>query len=156
VLVNELGAGKIDASSVHDGPGTYYLGINSECSWTVHVVTSLSTGTPNVPDATPTAPVPSSPPTTELVYSVSGSGIKDTPTFTVPTPDWTLAYAYDCTDFGGSGNFAVTLYKSGELDTVLVNELGAGKIDASSVHDGPGTYYLGINSECNWTVHVVT
>ena len=87
---------------------------------------------------------------------MSGSGIKDTPSFLVPTADWTLAYAFDCTATGGTGNFIVTLYRNSQEDTVLVNDLSAGRIDSSTVHDGPGTYYLSINSECTWTIHVVT
>jgi hypothetical protein len=120
--------------------------------------TTAAPTTPAPPTSPPTTSPAPLPPTTQRIYTASGDSRINTPNFTVPTADWTVAYAYDCTSSanGTSGTFVVTLYKDLRMDAVLVNELSAGKIDSRTVHDGPGTYYLEINTQCSWTVHVVT
>lgn len=115
---------------------------------TVTATVTQSVTQPAAPTTAQTAPNAAA-----KVLDVAGSGIKNTKDFTVSSDEWTLAYAYDCTGFGGSGNFAViSQTPNGGFGDVLVNELGA-KGQSATVGHGSGTYYLSINSECNW--HVV-
>jgi hypothetical protein len=94
------------------------------------------------------APAPAKPIT---VLTEHGNGIKSTASFTV-TGDWDLAYAFDCSNFGGQGNFAVSI--NGSAGDVLVNELAAKGADTTHQHDGPGKIALDINSECVWSIRV--
>ena len=110
---------------------------------------STAKPTPRPPTPKPTA-VPA-------LFRVSGSGLKQTADFTVPS-EWTLAYTYNCAAFGGSGNFIVTGYNSdGSMDFSgpSVNELGAKGSSSTAVHADSGTKYLSIDSECSWTVTVL-
>ncbi len=102
-----------------------------------------------------TTPSPSStkPPTIKTVLSLHGSGIKNTAKFTTGD-NWTIHYTYNCAGFGGKGNFAVTTYTGGELDDVVVNDLGRKGDSTAPVYDAPGSHYLSINSECSWTIKV--
>ncbi len=118
--------------------------------------TKPKTTTTSSTTTTTTAPATTAPPQPQTVFTQSGSGIKTTKNFAVPTSDWDLNYTYDCSNFGSQGNFAVTLYQDGSLDNVVVNELGPGGSSSTAIHDGPGSYYMEINSECNWSVAAVT
>jgi hypothetical protein len=92
-----------------------------------------------------------------VLFRVAGSGIKQTRDFSVPA-EWTIEYAYNCSNFGSDGNFIVYVYNSdGFLDSndSGVNELGRQGSGSTSNHNDAGTVYLGINSECNWTVTAV-
>jgi hypothetical protein len=86
------------------------------------------------------------------LLDVTGNGIKQTASFTAGS-EWTISYRYDCTAFGQSGNFAVTIMDtSGGLVNVAANELGT-KGTAASVQHESGRFYLEVNSECSW--HIV-
>ncbi|MEU5428243.1 hypothetical protein AB0H73_21965 [Streptomyces olivoreticuli] len=97
------------------------------------------------------APANKAPAKPRTVLSESGNGIKSTEKFTV-SGDWDLRYSFDCSSFGGSGNFVVS--EGGTLGDTLVNELAAKGSDVTHLHDG-GTKYLEINSECSWTVEAI-
>ncbi len=102
--------------------------------------------------ALPPTPVVAAAPQTLL--DVSGSGTKTTQSFTA-AGDWTLGYSYNCSNFGDQGNFQVYVYNSDgsmSFDNAGVNELGKSGSDTEYYHKG-GSYYLEMNSECNW--HVV-
>jgi hypothetical protein len=117
-------------------------------------VTKTATATVAVqPTQTTSAPKPAQPANAK-VLDVTGSGIKNTKDFTVASDEWTVAYAYDCTAFGFQGNFMVDAESpdGSGLPNLLANELGM-KGQSSTVGRGAGTYYLSVNSECNW--HVV-
>jgi hypothetical protein len=108
-----------------------------------------------IPTPTP-SPTPSPPPPSPVtLLSIQGSGIQTTEKFTTTSDDWDMAYLYDCSSFiGGTGNFIVNIYNGdGSLDDIGANELGAGALKIQHFHQG-GTFYLSINSECNWTVKV--
>jgi hypothetical protein len=93
--------------------------------------------------------------------SLSGSGTKSTQSFKA-AGNWDLAWTYDCAKFlgdyvGGHGNFVVITYDatSNQMATNinLINQLGVK--DAGTDHfDAGGSYYLAIQSECDWTVTV--
>lgn len=103
------------------------------------------------PQPTP-APVPVQP---QTVMSISGSGSKSTQTFTV-NDSWQMQWSYDCSSTGGQGNFQVFIFTgAGAMseDNEGVNQLGASGSDTEYYHTG-GSYYLEVNSECNWNIKV--
>jgi hypothetical protein len=85
------------------------------------------------------------------VLDINGSGSHSTEAFTVNN-EWELDWSYDCSNFGGSGNFIVDV--KGDVDGLGVNQLGSGDSGTEYFHQG-GNIYLEINSECSWTVKVV-
>jgi hypothetical protein len=105
--------------------------------------------------APPTAP-PTRPPVAQ-VFHQDGSGIATTQTFSV-NDTWDLAWSYDCSGFGGEGNFIVDVYNadgSPDFNNAGVNQLGPGGNGVEHFHSG-GSKYLEMNSECNWSVTVTT
>lgn len=98
--------------------------------------------------ATTQAAAPASPVT---VATFSGSGIENTPQFTV-TGSWALSYSFDCSSFGYAGNFQV--YEDGGLN-LLTNDLAMSKTAVTNQYDDAGTHYLEVNSECSWSVKVI-
>lgn len=92
-------------------------------------------------------------PTTKVVLKVSGSGIKNTASFTTGD-DWSIKYSFNCANFGGQGNFVVTVYDGDTMGDLPVNELAAKGSDVTYEHGDSGSHYLSINSECSWTVTV--
>lgn len=113
--------------------------------------TATQAAAPSTPAATTAAPSPSPTPTVHTVATYSGSGIENTPKFTV-TDTWKLAYSFDCSTFGYAGNFQV--FEDGGLN-VLTNDLAVSKSASTMQYSDAGTHYLEINSECSWTVKVV-
>jgi hypothetical protein len=103
------------------------------------------------PAAEPSA-APAPGPATVAAYA--GSGIQNTPQFTV-TSTWKLDYTYDCADDGGSGNFIVDEDGGSDFTGASVNELGAGGSSSTWVYGDAGTHYLAVNSECSWTVKII-
>ncbi len=101
------------------------------------------------PTSSSTAPTPRK---AVVLLDVQGSGTKSTQSFTVPN-EWALAWAYNCSDFGQQGNFAVDVYRGGQLSIsdLGVNELGMKGNDIEYYHHG-GTIYLEVSSECNWHI----
>lgn len=108
------------------------------------------------PVATDAPPATSAPPTQAPVRTLvdhQGTGQWTSPTFNAPS-DWAIGYGYDCSSFGQSGNFIVSVYGPGnQLSADGVNELKMRGHGVTYVHDvsGPGTY-LQVNSECAWRV----
>ena len=112
----------------------------------------ISTTSSNSPGTS--SPAASSAPATLVVLlDKTGSGINTTKKFTAAA-EWVIAWSYNCASFGGSGNFSVSVYNGdGSLSDIAVNELGAKGSDTTNENQG-GTYYLEMNSECNWHVIV--
>jgi hypothetical protein len=97
------------------------------------------------------SPLPS--PSPVVLLDKPGSGINKTQEFTA-AGDWQIDWSYDCANFGQNGNFQIFVYNSdGSLADLAANELGAKGSDTSYEHQG-GTFYLQMNSECNWHVIV--
>jgi hypothetical protein len=104
----------------------------------------------------PTSAAPTTAAAKTVVLKVSGNGIKDTKTFSISSTDYSVAYTYDCSSFGTSGNFIADVQSSdmGTYDSIA-NVLGAKGSDVSYQHDGPlSDVYVSVNSECSWTVTV--
>lgn len=104
---------------------------------------------PATPPTTPSKPAP--PPKPYTVLTETGNGIKTTRTFKVHD-DWDLYYSFNCANFGGQGNFAVTNDTTGD---VYVNALAAKGKDVTHEHNGDGSMALSIDSECDWRIKVV-
>jgi hypothetical protein len=92
----------------------------------------------------------------QTLLDINGNGSKSTEKFTTQG-DWDLRYSYDCSSFGGQGNFQVYIYNgdgSPSFANSGVNQLGASGSDVDHYHTG-GTFYLVVNSECAWHVQVI-
>jgi hypothetical protein len=110
--------------------------------------------TPPGPTAStrPGPPPTSHPPKTATVLKTSGNGIKNTAAFTTGDT-WTIAYTYDCTAFGGTGNMQIYVdYPNGDI---AANALGTKGHDTTT-ETGAGTHTLKVASECRWTVAVTS
>jgi hypothetical protein len=89
----------------------------------------------------------------KVLLDKSGSGINQTAKFTAGG-DWEIDWSYDCTKFGSNGNFIITVYNGdGTPSGIAANQLGAKGADVSNQHQH-GTFYLEMNSECDWHVIV--
>lgn len=86
-----------------------------------------------------------------VLAPLKGNGTKNTAKFTTGN-DWVIHYSYDCTNFGGQGNFAVSI--GAELVDANVNELGKKGTGTEPVYNDAGTHYLSVLSECSWTISV--
>jgi hypothetical protein len=102
-------------------------------------------------------PQPKPAPKPVVIVTFSGSGIENTRAFTTPA-NWHLSWWYSCANFGSEGNFQVYEYGTGgSLTSVLVNELGTGRGPVATWQYGDGgSHYLQVNSECTWSLTVVT
>lgn len=85
------------------------------------------------------------------VATYSGSGITNTPAFTVG-PTWKVSYSFDCSNFGQSGNFI--LMEDGTFGALNVNVLAFTKSGTSYAYNDAGKHYLEVNSECAWKVKI--
>jgi hypothetical protein len=105
----------------------------------------------STPDAAPSVSAP--PPAGKAVASFSGSGIENTPQFTV-TGTRKLDYSFDCSNFGQRGNFQVYEYAGSSLENVMVNDLAMSKSGSTYAYRDAGLHYLQVNSECSWSLQI--
>jgi hypothetical protein len=127
---------------------------------TAQAAPALTVTVTAAPKATPPKPRPPKPAAgPKVIARFNGSGTGSTPPFTTPA-SWHLSWEYNCSSFGSSGNFAVTEINadgSTDFNGVNVNELGSGQGPvAAYVYGDAGRHALQIDSECNWSVAVVT
>jgi hypothetical protein len=115
-------------------PGTFYLEINSVCSW--HLIVSG----PPAPKPTPGGPD---------LLSDSGAGNGITAQFTA-AGTFAVTYSFTCSV---AGIFKIYAIGSGASDTLLANELAASGSATSYEYTG-GTYQLEIGTACTWHVTV--
>jgi hypothetical protein len=107
-----------------------------------------------IPTAAPTA-TPFQSTNKSVLLDMEGSGQQTTQLFTTSGSEWTIGWAYDCSNFGNRGNFIINIQKQdGSYFAGGVNELGMSGNRVEYLHQG-GTFYLSINSECNWHIRVV-
>jgi hypothetical protein len=92
----------------------------------------------------------------DTVQTFTGSGIKDTQSFTVASDTWRLRYDFESTtEDQQSGSFEMTVYKPGNTIPESIITLERPGSDTSYVNAGAGTYYLSIGSaNATWTVDV--
>jgi len=98
-----------------------------------------------------------------VLISFSGSGIRNSAPFVVNSSAVTASYSYDCSSFGGQGNFIADLVSgspgSGNYDDEsIANQLGSGGSQTTTVYpqDVGNSYYLEVNSECSWSITLTT
>ena len=105
---------------------------------------------------------PAQPATPQTLYTLSGNGIKNSPTFKVSGPV-DVNYKYSNCDSGGSGNFIADLISGNPSagtydDESIANTIGSEGSDTTTVYpNNPGSpYYISVNTECDFTVTVRT
>ncbi len=135
--VNEAGNGGSGTDYYYDS-GTFSFAVDSECDWTLTV--DPSAGTPTGTPVTITS--------TEIgvsgnsrAFSVGGS--------------WTMAWSYNCSNFGGQGNFIVNISQldGGFTADIGPNELGTSGNGSDSYSD-TGTFTVAVDSECAWSITI--
>ncbi|MBU6496107.1 MAG: hypothetical protein KGR42_06825 [Acidobacteria bacterium] len=97
-------------------------------------------------------------PASGKLFSQSGSGAQTTGQFTVPASakGWRIAWAYNCSSFGSSGNFIISVYQGASLSFNDPGVVQLGVKGSGTEHNyDTGTFHLGIDSECAWTVSVI-
>src|ERR1700733_6700677 len=127
-------------------------GSSSSSTDAAGVATTAPTPPSAAATAAPSSAAATTAPAAHTVATYSGSGIENTPQFTV-TDTWKLDYSFDCSDFGSSGNFIVM--EDGTFGAMSVNGLAMSKSGSSYAYNDAGTHYLEINSECSWTVKII-
>jgi hypothetical protein len=68
--------------------------------------------------------------------------------------DWGFDWSYDCSKLKVSSNFIVSVYDSQghvSADTPPVIQVGL-KGNGTKQYHKPGTYFLGVNSRCEWHI----
>jgi len=92
-----------------------------------------------------------------VLFAMTGSGIESTTPFTVPgaAKGWHVNYTFNCSSFGGSGNFDWTVYQGNAMSETDFgpNRLAVSGSGVEHYYD-TGTFHLAVDSECNWTVKV--
>ena len=134
---NEEGTAGTGTDYYYDS-GTFQLSVVSECDWTISVGPSGS-----LPNSTP------------VTYSSSQTGDSgDTQQFSVSS-SWTMAWTYNCANYGYPGNFIVNITQPpGDLAfDPGPNELGMSGSGTDTYTD-TGVFSLGVDSECNWSITV--
>jgi hypothetical protein len=118
-------------------------------------------GQATVPPSTDT-PAPTSTdtpvPTPMVLLTFAGSGIKSSEPFTASGDRVDLAYTFDCSVLGSSGNFAMTFYDQNRLALDSVKELAKSGHDTSIVYisNTAPPYHVEVNSKCTWTIAVTS
>lgn len=101
------------------------------------------------------APATTAPPAApKVIASFTGSGIENTAKFSAPS-DYTVNWSYSCAAFGQSGNFIVSGDGGSDFGGASVDELGNGGHGTTHVYGDAGSHYLGIDSECSWSIQVI-
>lgn len=112
----------------------------------------IKTAPPTTTETTRASPPPV--PTQQVLLDLSGSGSQQTASFTVGSK-WNVTYTFDCSAFGGSGNFQFDVDNTDGSDTydTGANDLAASGGTTDYYYDS-GEHYLSINSECAWHLTV--
>jgi hypothetical protein len=164
IIIGVSGSGNTPTQSVAapDESGTTATTQQPASATQVQAASKKSASVPAPTESTPAAAAtqPASAPAAapaamQTLLDISGSGSKTTESFTAAGP-WDLIWSYDCSSFAEKGNFAVFVYDNNgnmSFDNSGVNQLGASGSDTEYYHTG-GTYYLEVNSECNWHMQV--
>jgi hypothetical protein len=115
--------------------------------------TSATSSAPAVAASSVTAST-QAPARAHTVATITGSGIQNTPKFTV-TATWKLVYSFSCASFGQAGNFIVDEDGGNDFNGVSVNDLAMSRSGSTWAYGDAGTHYLAVNSECSWKVAIV-
>jgi hypothetical protein len=151
-----LATGACTAQRSTGGAATQHTANQAAASAVPTTTPSTVTSTAAPPPPPPPTPTPAQAP--QVIARFNGSGAENTPPFTVPD-SWHLSWAYWGCD-GGTGNFIVNESNtdgSDDFNGISVNELGSGDGPvATYAYGDAGTHYFSVNSECSWSLAVVT
>jgi hypothetical protein len=105
--------------------------------------------------ATPSSPAPARSAQWTTVKTWSGSGMKETETFTTTNREWRIKWTTSNEPFANVGLIQLFVYDGdGTMVTLAANKQGPGS-DVSYVRSAPGKHYLMINSaNIDWDVTV--
>jgi hypothetical protein len=134
---NELAMSGSGTDFYYDA-GTFNLDVISECDWTINIA--------------PSSAGPLSTPVSFSSQAVGDSGA--TQQFSVGGA-WTMAWSYNCANYGSQGNFGVEVNQpANDLnDDTGPNELGNAGSGTDSYTD-TGVFSLDVLSECDWTIAI--
>jgi Protein of unknown function (DUF2510) len=98
-----------------------------------------------------------------VLFTFSGSGIRNSAPFTVNSQVVTVRYSFDCSGAGGQGNFIADMVSgspgSGNYDDQsIANQLGSGSSQTTTIYpqDPGSSYHLEVHSECSWSITLTT
>jgi ribosomal protein L24E len=136
---NELGTSGSGTDYYYD-TGQFSLAINSECDWSITVAPTSAGAL-----ATPTT------------FTSTQSGTTGDPQEFRVSSSWTMTWSYNCANYWSAGNFIVNIVQPAGDDAFDVgpNELGTSGTGTDSYND-TGVFSLDINSECDWTITVLS
>jgi Protein of unknown function (DUF732) len=96
-----------------------------------------------------------------VLLRLSGNGIANSGPVMVTQSSLTVHYTYDCSSFGGSGNFIADFETANQAslssdDQTIANALGAGGSATTTIYpqNTGSQYHLAVNSECDWSVTI--
>jgi hypothetical protein len=94
-----------------------------------------------------------------VLFTFSGSGIRNSAPFTVNSSSVTVRYSFDCSGAGGEGNFIADMISGSPGsdnydDQSIANQLGSGNSQTTTIYpqDQGSSYHLQVNSECSWSI----
>lgn len=91
----------------------------------------------------------------KVLLDQTGQGAPTTPKQFNAPQQWSLNYKFDCSVFGTTGNFIVTVTGVDGLPVAVpVNAVAASGNPSTQVYNS-GTLHLEINSECSWHVTIL-
>ena len=136
---NELGNSGSGTDYYYD-TGQFSLSIISECDWSITVAPSSAGAL-----ATP------------ATFTSAQSGDTGDPQQFRVAASWTMTWSYSCANLGSAGNFIVNIIQPAGDNAFDVgpNELGTSGSGTDSYND-TGVFGLDIDSECNWTITVLS
>lgn len=107
------------------------------------------------PTSEAAAPPTAMPAAWQPIKRWTGSGMKQTETFSVASREWRISWKTSNEAFAGAGLLQLLVYDDGgNLVTLAANKQGIGS-DVSYVRGKPGRYYIMISSaNVNWDVTV--
>lgn len=122
-------------------------------------VTAAAAPAPTVTVTVTRSAAASSSSSSGLPMTFSGTGVSSSASFPIDSSAVTATYTYDCSAFGGSGNFVANLVTgvpgSPSYDSVsIANQFGSGNSQTTRVYPAQqGAHYsLEVNSDCAWSI----
>jgi hypothetical protein len=123
------------------------------------VSTTAGSGTPQPTDTT-AASAPQATPTPKPAlqkWTFKGNGTSKTAQFTTNSSTWKLSWSCDPAAYGSEYNLIVDVNGTdgSSIDTPVNVICKSGVTSGSSMeYNAQGTYYLSINSEASWSIHI--
>ena len=109
------GNGTTSGTDYYTDSGTFSLSVSSDCNWWVTISSN--------------APGPNSTPVTYTSQQTGTSG--QTQQFTAYAP-WTMAWSYNCSNYGPQGNFIVEVDGSSDIGPMNSDQVGPAPITTAT------------------------